>query len=129
MVEGVGEFGVEALEVGDDLLDVVAAGGVLVGAGLDLLVVAVVVGPLLQGGVADEAEGTDEGHGEVVHGHLGAHGGELSLEGEVHEGGLHEVVAMVAEGNLVATVGAGGLKEFLATLPGTAEARRGGTHP
>lgn len=51
---------------------------------------------------AHQAERADNFHGELVHRHPGRHGGKASLVGKVHQGRLHQVVAMMAECYLVA---------------------------
>ena len=68
-IEGVGEFGVEVFELGGNGLDVVATCGLVVGTALELLAIVVVGSPLYEIGFTNETEGTDEGHGEKVHGH------------------------------------------------------------
>ena len=51
---------------------------------------------------AHQAERTDYFHRKFVHRHPGWHGGKASLVGKIHQGRLHQVVAMMAECNLVA---------------------------
>lgn len=118
-IEGVGEFGVEVFELGGNALDVMATRGLVVGTALELLAIVVVGSPLYEVCFANETEGTDEGHGEMVHGHQRAHGGKLSFEGEVHEGRNDEVVAVVTKGDFIALEAFGNGEEAIATVSGT----------
>ena len=115
-------LGVEAFELVEDLVHGGATGGLLVGTGC-LLPEEAQLGCLgLNVGLADEAEGTDNGDGVVLEGEAGLHGLAVALVGDVHEEGGEDVVHVVAEGYLVEALTDGKGEEGLATIPGAEEA-------
>ena len=81
-------------------------------------------GQCLEVGLVHQAEGTDDGHVELLHHQPRRHGGEGALEGLVHEERHEDVVHVVPQGDLVTTQFVGGGKELLATVPRAEEAWR-----
>jgi len=99
-------------------------GVVLVGAQLRLFLIVVGFGVGPDVVLAAEAERTDDGEGHLAHAQFGRHGGEMALEGEVHQGSMDDIILMMAQGYLGAAEFLGEVEELLATLPGAEEARR-----
>ena len=73
---------------------------------------------------AHQTERTDNLYGELVHRHPGRHGGETSLVGKIHQGRLHQVVAMMAERYLVASQFLSRVEKYLPAIPGTKKTGR-----
>ena len=91
---------------------------------LDEFLVVLLTGILLDVVLLAETQRANDGQWHLAHAELGGHGGEVSLEGEVHQGRVDDVVLMVAEGYLGASQFLGKVKELLTTLPRTEEAGR-----
>lgn len=116
------EFGVLRFELLEEVGDVGALGCSFVGA---LFHEGLVLGdycPLLEQGFFDHAEGSDDGEGHLLHLQVAGHGGETSGIGKVHEGGVEDVVLMMAEGDFVAAQFLCYFEERFAAVPRTEEA-------
>ena len=120
--ERVFELGVHCLQLSDDVFHSVPLRVIFVRTVSDLLAVALFFGVLFEEPFANETERTDDGDGEFVHLHDGAHGSELPLEGEVHQCCLHDVIFVVSKCYFVASELLGKLEQFFASVPRTQEA-------
>ena len=106
----------------ENLLDAGAVGVGFVWTELDEFLILLLFGILTDVIFVTEAEWADYGEGHLLHAEFGGHGGEMALEGEVHQGGVDDVVLVVAEGNLGAAKLLSEVEELLAALPGAEEA-------
>ena len=64
-----------------------------------------------------EAQGTNDGERHLPHLEFGGHCGEMSLEGEVHECRMEDVVVVMSQGYLVAVERLCEIEHLLATMP------------
>ena len=110
---------IHLLHVGEEVSGSGALGFVFMWALFQLFFVVMSVGIGLNVSLMAEAERADDGQRHFLHAELGGHGGEVSLESEVHQSGMDDVILMVAEGNLGAAQLLCEVKELLAALPGT----------
>ena len=108
--------------MGKQLLCRGAVGGLFVGALLQLFFIALLFGIGPDVGLLTETERPDDGEWHLAHAELDGHGGEMALEGEVHQGGVDDVVLMMTEGNLRTAKFLGQVEELLAALPGAEKA-------
>jgi hypothetical protein len=97
---------------------------VFVRALLELFPVALLLGISPDVSLGAKTKRADDGKRHLPHTEQGRHGAEVSLEGEVHQCGMYDVVLMMPECNLVASYLLGKVEELLATLPGAEETRR-----
>ena len=72
--------------------------------------------------LVNETEWSDDGERHLAHLQTGRHCIEASLKREVHQSRADNVVAMMAQGNLVASQLLGEVEELLAAIPGAEEA-------
>ena len=117
-------FRIQFLQPTKDVLHLRPVGGGFIGTVLHLFPVAPQGCQFLQIGFVHQTERTNEGHVELVHHQLGRHAAECALEGDVHQQSLKDVVHVMPQGNLVASVLLGYGKECLAPVPRTKEAGR-----
>ena len=75
-------------------------------------------------GFVAEAEWTDDADGHFLHAQQYGHRAESTLKREVHQGGVKDVVLMVAEGNLRAAQFLCEIEDLLAPVPRAEEAGR-----
>ena len=94
----------------------------LVGALFQLFFITLLLGIGADVGLLTETERADDGERHLAHAEFGRHGGKMTLEGEVHQGGVDDVVLMMTEGNLRTAKLLGQVEELLAALPGAEEA-------
>ena len=73
-------------------------------------------------GFLTEAERADDGQRHLPHAEFGGHRGEMALKGEVHQGGMDDVILVMAQSDLRATQFLGKIEELFAALPGAEEA-------
>ena len=122
MPEGVARLWIQLFQLLEERLCGGAIGGLLVRAQLELFLVMLLLGILLDVSLLTQAQRTDNGQRHLLHPELGRHRRELSLEGEVHQGSMDDVVLVVAKGYLGTTKLLSNIEELLAALPGTEEA-------
>jgi hypothetical protein len=106
-----------------NLLNVSAIGVMLIGTLLELLLITLFFGVSTDIIFGAETKRADDGEGHFPHAEQGGHGAEVSLEREVHQGSMDDVVLMVPQGYLVTPQLLGEVEELLAALPGAEEAR------
>ena len=75
-------------------------------------------------GFVTEAERTDDADGHFLHAQQYGHRAKATLECKVHQGGVKDVVLMVAEGNLRAAQFLCEIEDLLASVPRAEEAGR-----
>ena len=117
-------FAVELFHMVEQLGDGAAVGVVLVGATLYLLLVAAGVGVCLDVVFVAEAEWSDDGQRHFLHLEPDEHALEAALEELVEQGGVDDVVHVVAEGYFVAMQRLCEVENLLAAVPGTQKAGR-----
>lgn len=67
----------------------------------------------------DEAKGPNDTKRHFLHQQHGRHGSERTLVDQVHQHGLNQVVAMMAEGDLIASQFLRNVEKGFAAVPGT----------
>ena len=97
-------------------------GVVLVGAVLQLLLITAEFCVAYNVSFVDETQRSDDAKRHLAHLQQGGHRTETALIHKVHQRGVDYVVAMVAQGNLVAAKFLGEVEELLASVPGTEKA-------
>ena len=107
----------ELLHVLEEGLRRGAIGVVRVGAELDLFLVVMLLGILAYVVFLTEAQRADDGEGHLSHLELGRHRREVALKGEIHQGGMDDVVLMMAKGYLRAVELLRQIEKLLAALP------------
>ena len=105
-----------------DAFDCCAVRVSLVGAAFRLFLIASHLSVGFDVGFLYHTERTDDGEWHLTHLQARRHGVETSLEGEIHQCRMDEVVLMVAEGYLVAAEFLCEVEELLAAVPGAEEA-------
>ena len=124
MPEGIAKFRVEffelIIEVGDAFALCVVLEWTLLAQGFVLAFIC----ECLNVCPGTQTERTDDGKGHLLHLQQGRHGVEASLEGEVHQGGMENVVLMMAEGNLRTADFLCKVENQFAAVPGAEKARR-----
>ena len=96
MPEGVTSLCVHLLHLLEKGFCCCTVGILFKGALLQLFLIALLLGVGLDVGFLAEAERTDNGQWHLPHAELGGHRGEVALEGEIHQGGMDNVILMMA---------------------------------
>ena len=122
MPEGVTRLWIQLFQLLEEGLGGGTIGGLLVRTQLELFLVMLLLGILLDVSLLTQAQRTDNGQRHLLHPELGRHRRELPLEGKVHQGSMDDVILVVAEGYLRTAQLLCHIEELLATLPGTEEA-------
>ena len=120
--DAVAHFWVQLFETVVNLLDVRAVRVGLVGTDFLLLLIALQFGVGLDFRLGNEAERTDDGERHLAHLQQGGHCAESALEAEVQQGGMDDVVLMMAEGYLIAAEFLCQIEHLLSAVPGTEKA-------
>ena len=89
---------------------------------LPLLLIVMSIGIGLNISFLAQAQRADDSERHLLHAKFSGHGREIALKGEVHQGGMDDVILMVAQSNLRAAQLLGKVEELFAALPGTEEA-------
>ena len=111
-------FRINLLHISKEVSSSRALGFVFIRALFQLFFVVMSLGIGLNVSLMAEAEWAYDGQWHFLHTELGGHGGEVSLENEVHQSGMDDVILMVAEGNLGTSQFLSEVKELFAALPG-----------
>ena len=121
MPDGVACLWIQLFQLLEERLCGGAISGLLVGTQLELFLVMLLLGILLDVSLLTQAQRTDNGQRHLLHPELGRHRRELPLEGEVHQGSMDDVILVMAKGYLGTTQLLSDIEELLAALPGTEE--------
>ena len=100
MPEGVTSLCVHLLHLLEKGFCCCTVGILFKGALLQLFLIALLLGVGLDVGFLTEAKRSDNGQRHLPHAELDGHRGEVSLESEIHQGGMDDVILMMAKSNL-----------------------------